>query len=176
MTRFLLLLFCSNIAFCGCKNKHDTSSSPKHASKSFISFEITYSNGWTPGFTTLIDSNNIYFSPINSDSVHYGLLPDSIFQLVDSAALNIQNDTTIKSGELNCNDCTIVAIKVETGFDTIKYFKAGSIHPKLGKAVAILAAFNRSLFSKIIPSKLPFETRLDAVNGPTVISKSWPTQ
>jgi hypothetical protein len=176
MKRFLLLIFCSTTAFFSCKNKQNTFSSSKHPDKSFISFEITYSNGWTPGFTTLIDSNKIYFSPINSDSLHYGVLPDSIFQLVDSAAFIIQNDTTIKSGELNCDDCTIVAIKVETGRDTIKYFKAGSIHPKLGKAVAILAAFNRSLFGRIIPSKLQFETRLDAVNGPTVISKSWPTQ
>ena len=176
MKRFLILLFYSTIAFCSCKDKHDASNAQKHASQSFIRFEMTYSNGWTPGFTTLIDSNRIYFSPINSDSVHYGLLPDSIFQLVDSAALNIQSDTTIKSGQLNCDDCTIVAIKVETGKDTIRYFKAGSIHPKLGKAVAMLAAFNQSLFANKIPSKLQFDTRLDAVNGPTVISKSWPTQ
>ena len=176
MTKFLLLAFCSTIATFSCKNKQSTFSLSKHTAKSFIRFEMTYSNGWTPGFTTLIDSNRIYFSPIKSDSVHYGLLPDSIFQLVDSVAVIIQNDTTIKSGELNCDDCTIVAIKVETGKDTIRYFKAGSIHPKLGKAVAMLAAFNRSLFGNKIPSKLQFDTRLDAVNGPTVISKSWPTQ
>lgn len=177
MLRILLLIFCSTISFLSCKNKRNNSIPSKQAFKSFTRFEITYSNGWTPGFTTLIDSNKIYFSPTNIDSVHYGVLPDSIFQLVDSAALNIQNDTTIKSGELNCDDCSIVAIKVETETDTIRYFKAGSMHPKLGKAVAVLATFNRSLFGDKIPSKLQFETRLNAVNGPpAVISKSWPTQ
>src|SRR5688500_18185032 len=51
--------------------------------KSFIGLEISYSDGWGSSVSVLVDSNGMFFSPITSDSIKYGILPDSIFQIVN---------------------------------------------------------------------------------------------
>lgn len=155
--------------FISCRDRPNSQIHEKKPQVSFKTFEISYSNGWTPGFTILIDSNKVYFSHYTLDSIFYGILPDSIFSLVDSSAIDIKKDTTIKSNKFDCDDCATIAIRIETLSDTIKIFRAGGIHPKLSKLVATLSEFNNAIVHNQIPSQITFKTRIEeAVDWPII--------
>lgn len=117
--RFILIAF---FAY-SCSHKRH----PVAALSKFTSFEIAYTNGWTKGFALYVDSNKIFFSPQAAEKVKYGLLPDSLFQPIDSLVLNITSDALTKSTNGGCVDCSIVAIQAIAGNDTFNIQQVGKI-------------------------------------------------
>jgi hypothetical protein len=123
MTRHLLAFVVLTFCVCSCSDNYKKLvPSPK-----FKTFEISYTNGWTKGFSFIVDSNKIYFSPKKLDSMFYGILPDSIFNLIDNIFLKIKSDTTIKSKDQGCVDCSIISIQVVAKEDTICINQTGDL-------------------------------------------------
>ncbi len=137
MTRLAFLIFLLTFLFCSCSDK------PKIANGAllFKSFEISYSAGWTKGFSLFVDSNKIYFSPEEFDKIYYGILPDTIFKLLDVAFLKILNEKTIKSKDDGCQDCPTLAIQIISNNDTIKIHQTGAFSNILDSAINTLQKF-----------------------------------
>ncbi len=107
----------------GCEVKSDQPKPSNH----FNSFEISYTDGWRKHFSFFLDSNKIYFSPGETNMTYYGILPDTIFKTIDSVVFKIRYDTTIKSKNNDCADCSVAAIKIIAKSDTIRISQAGDI-------------------------------------------------
>jgi hypothetical protein len=110
--------------------------------KNFQSFEITYTNGWERKISCLVDSNKIYFSPTTWDSANYGLLPDSIFSMVDVAAGRLRTDTSIKWWSNPCFDCPALAIRLIAGKDTMDFENYGPVDSLFYPLVTALEKFH----------------------------------
>jgi hypothetical protein len=107
----------------------------------FRSFEIGYTNGGRDNFSFWTDSNYIFFSPQKSDSIKYGILPDSILRIIDTALIKMISDPRIKSKDDGCQDCSIVALRAITGTDTISIRQVGNIDIRLGPVISTLQNF-----------------------------------
>ncbi|MFZ1799295.1 MAG: hypothetical protein WAU24_05470 [Chitinophagaceae bacterium] len=116
MSRLAFFIITLLTLFSNCTEKPVT----KNNSPSFKSFVISYSNGWAKGFSIFIDSSKIYFSPQQRDTTYYGILPDSIFKMVDTISLKIQSNKNIKSKVKSCVDCSVLAMMIITKNDTIR--------------------------------------------------------
>lgn len=146
MTKFIIGVLCLIILVYSCFNKKE----PLKNLKKFRSFEIGYSNGWTRGFSVWVDSNKIFFSPQTIDTVKYGVLPDSIFQLIKTTFLKITGDTTIKSKDRGCVDCSILGIQTVIGNDTITIRQVGDINNLFWPVIKTLQTFvDSSSLSKL---------------------------
>ena len=119
-----------------CKDKPK----PKHP-KNFISLEISYTDGWTTALSFLVDSNGVFFSPATSDSIKYGILPDSILEIINASLLEIRNDKTIKSKDDGCLDCPVLAVKAIILNDTLNVHQVGEISPRLWALMQTLKEF-----------------------------------
>jgi hypothetical protein len=118
-----LFIFISFIFFFSyCSNKRTDS---KILAK-YTTFEIGFLNSQHKGLSFWTDSNKIYFSP-QADKVKYGLLEDSIIQLINKVVLEITSDTSIKSKENPCDRCSLLSLKTVVGVDTISIFQKGDI-------------------------------------------------
>jgi len=137
----------------------------------FHRFEISYSNGWTPGFTFLVDSTRVFFSPKTTDTVYYGVVPDSLMSAIQTTISSIQNDSSIKSNKINCSDCPLMSMEAVAKGKVIKLFQAGEIAPAVGKLIAQLKQFLQKSNLHFIPSTMIFETKYDAVEAPPKILK-----
>ena len=135
MTKFTIIalaLFLSN-----CTHKKESSKNIT----GFRSFEIGYTNGWTDNFSFWTGSNYIFFSPQKSDSIKYGILPDSILRIIDTALIKMISDPAIKSKDDECQDCPIVALRALTGTDTISIRQVGHIDTRLWPVISTLQNF-----------------------------------
>ena len=140
MTKPFLLLLCFPFCLNSCTNK--ISNHPMSNKSNFQVFEISFTNGWTRGFSFLVDTCKIFIASTKADTVQFGLLPDSIFKLIDTTLLVLRNDTTIKSKVSNCSDCSAVSLKAIFTNDTIRIFQAGDDIDKIFMPViSILQAF-----------------------------------
>ncbi len=122
MKRLFFFLLIIIISFNNCTDK----STSVNSSIAFKSFEISYTNGWSSGFSILVDTNKIYFSPQLSDFSYYGILPDTIFDLLDTTFLKIRSDSNIKSKDSGCVDCPSLAIQIISNDDTLRIKQTGS--------------------------------------------------
>lgn len=120
LTSFVLIVM---TVFCGCLDR----TTNQNGNTNFKSFEISHTNGGTASFTFSVDTNKIYFIPGRADTTYYGLLSDDIVNLLDTTVLQITHNTKIKSNDLDCYDCSVVAIKIVSGRDTIRISQAGQI-------------------------------------------------
>ena len=122
MTKFIAGLISLIPFISGCSNKKVIERNLK-----FTTFEIGYTNGWTRGLCFWMDSNKIFFSPQRFDTIKYGLVPDSIIEIIDTVLLKIISDTTIKSKDNGCVDCSILAMQTVVGKDTFTIHQIGNI-------------------------------------------------
>ena len=123
MIRLRLLIIFLTIAFYSCSDKTPTT----NRTSTFKSFEISYTNGWTKGFSLFVDTSKIYFSPQRWDTTYYGILPDTIFKMLDTTFLKIQADKNIKSKDEGCVDCSVLAIKIVANGDTTRIQQTGNL-------------------------------------------------
>lgn len=80
--------------------------------KDFDSFEIHYYDGWGGGIRLYVDTNQIYKCPYDFDTIYTGKLPDTLFALVESNVLKIKGDTSLKSQEKKCFDCSVTTVRI----------------------------------------------------------------
>ena len=85
----------------------------------FTSLTISYYSGFERHFNVIVDSNKIFFSP-QELKIQYGILPDSIFKLVDSSVAAILSDRVIISKKISCEDCPIIGITLIANSDTFR--------------------------------------------------------
>jgi hypothetical protein len=145
-----------------CSNKNETAKT----SIRFTSFEIGYTNGWTRGISFWVDSNKIFLAPQMLDTVKYGLLPDSIIQLIDTTLFKIIADTTIKSKDGGCVDCSIIGIHAVIGDDTISIHQVGNIDKVFLPLIKTLQYFLDSTNHSTIHSVLFLESQKIAFAPP----------
>lgn len=135
-------------------------------SKKVTSFEIGYSNGWTTGISFCVDSNEVFFAPQKFDSVKYGLLPDSIFRLIKSTLLKVISDTTIKSKDDDCVDCSVLGLQAIIGQDTIRIHQVGKIDSVFIPLIKSIQNFVDSTNHPIIHAVLFLESQKIAFSPP----------
>lgn len=123
MTRLAVISILLTVAFYSCSDKTLTVNQPS----TFKSFEISYTDGWTKTFSFFVDANKIYFSPQRWDTTYYGILPDSLFKMLDTTFSNIRNDRTVKSKDGGCVDCSVLAVKIIADSDTIRINQTGDL-------------------------------------------------
>jgi len=90
----------------------------------FISFGISYRSGFEGNFDVIIDTNKIFFSN-QGYGIQYGILPDSIYILIDSAVITTLNNINKVSKKTDCQDCPMIGITCITNSDTIKIHQQG---------------------------------------------------
>jgi hypothetical protein len=122
MTRIVCTIFLATLIY-GCSDK----TAIVKNSPTFKSFEISYTNGWTRGFSFIVDTNKIYFSPQRWDITYYGILPDTIFKMLDTTFFKIRSDQNIKSKDEGCVDCSVLAIKIISNGDTTRINQVGDL-------------------------------------------------
>jgi hypothetical protein len=161
MTKILLLLFCSMACLASCVDK--TAKQTTSNTSNFQVFEISYTNGWTRGFSFLIDSSKVFIASTQKDSIEFGHASDSIFKFIDSTLFVIKNDTTIKTKANNCSDCSLVSLKAIINSDTIRIFQAGNdIDRKILPLVNKLKSFiNNPQYTKV--SAFNWETQQEVL-------------
>lgn len=147
----ILLTFFSGILF-SCSPAVDHSPSFKH-------FEISYTNGWTSGFTFVVDTNRIYFSPQKDGVTYYGIASDTIVRMLDTAFLKVRNGRGLTSKDDGCVDCPVLAVKVISGGDTIRITQTGKVDRGFYPIVKALQEFIDNGQHQSIPSDGWFETR-----------------
>lgn len=155
MTKIAIGFISLTLFIYACSNKNETAKT----SIRFTSFEIGYTNGWTRGISFWVDSNKIFFAPQEFDSVKYGLLPDSIIQLIDTTLLKIISDTAIKSKDDGCVDCSIVALHAVIDDDTISIHQIGGIDKVFLPVIKTLQYFIDSTSHSTIHSVLFLESQ-----------------
>jgi len=134
-----LLLFTLSLAMviAGCSDEFKNQWRPSE----FTSFEISYTDGWTKRFSFFVDSNKIYFSPQQPDTVYYGLLPGELFKLIDTCISNMHADTAIHSKLDSCMDCSMVAVKLVSNGKTTRVNQTGNVDKLLLRVIDSLNKF-----------------------------------
>jgi hypothetical protein len=143
---------------------HEPANKPASKKAQFNSFEISYSNGWFGKFSLMVDSNKIFVSPGHWDTAYYGLLPDSLFNLVEKTVTDITNKSIIPSDDGCISDCTVAAIKMVVGTDTTRITQHGELSPKLYRLINPLEAFLKTGRLQTMRSVVILET--EAVISP----------
>ena len=121
MAKFILAV--SLLMIYGCVNNQKQAVEPKVRKANFDYFEISYRGGWIGNLSFRVDSNKIYLSSDGHRVVKYGILPDSIYNSINTIVYSIQPDTIIKLHDDNCTDCSSLAINVKIEQDTIQVFQ-----------------------------------------------------
>src|SRR6266496_4874180 len=94
----------------------------------FTRFQVGYSNGWTKSFAFKVDSNGIFFALKRNDkSIKYGLVPDSILQLIEATLLKTISSKTASSTNNICQDCSTIILEAIDGKDSIFVHQNGNI-------------------------------------------------
>jgi hypothetical protein len=155
MKRFLFPILACVIFGNSCLIKSDST----RPQLSFKSFEISFTDGWKKEFSFFVDTNKIYFSPVRSNKTYYGILPDSIFKILDSCFLRIHNDTAIKSTHEVGEDVSILSLKIVTNSDTIFINQTNDINKVFFPVIKAIQKFIDSDKRSIIHSDIFLETQ-----------------
>jgi hypothetical protein len=131
---------------------------PTFKNSKFESFEISYANGWTPGFSLLVDTSKGFIASTKIDSISFGVLPDKILKLIDTTLSMTKMDSTIKTKN-DCSDCSIISIKAIFKKDTIRIFQSG-----------------HDIDIRFMPLVKSLETFLDSSHHTTISTLNWETQ
>ncbi len=148
MTRIRVSFFIVLVLFGGCASEMQQA----EISSNIGMFEMSYTNGWGKNFSCVVDSNKIYLIAVKPDTIYYGILPDSIFVLLDSCFLKIKANSHIRSHDSGCVDCSIVAVKFvsKKKGDTIHINQTGDINTNFQPVIyAMQNLIERGVHSRI---------------------------
>jgi hypothetical protein len=138
--------------------------------KSFSTLEITFDSQVAhESFSFVIDSNKIYISPQN-ETAYYGILPDSLYKLINSVVSEVRTNESIKSTHDQCIDCSVLAIKIVKDNDTIKLRQSGQLSKVFYPVIDSLQSFLKTGTHEKINARIyMLETSLMAVPPPESI-------
>lgn len=141
-------------------------------SPTFRSFEISYTNGWTKGFSFIVDTNKIFFSPQKQDTTYYGILPDTIFKIFDTIFQEIRSDQSIKSKDEGCVDCSVLAVKIISNGDTTRIIQIGDLDNVFYPLIKSLQKFIDSSKHQTIPGVVWPDTKSIVAPPPPKIDET----
>jgi hypothetical protein len=159
-----------SITIYGCQNQ-PVKSIPPRQTKAYSYFEISFLGGWTGSMCFRADSTDIYFFPLMyprqlEDSIKYGILPDSMQQLI-SKTIRLLKDSSVKSSGRNlCDDCSAVQLLAVTGKDSIKLFQMGDIFPPVLNLVNQLESLQSQGHHQQLRAFIRLSTAADLVPPP----------
>ena len=164
-----LLFFAASILF-SCSERN-TNLVTKKKDADFSSFEISYHAGWGTGsFYFHVDSNKIYVSPYGNDNIiRYGLIPDTVFRLIDSSVRVLNNSAVQSATSINCHDCSVLSIKVINGLDTTGFLKSGDMDVIFMNLVDNIGSFLKKGQHSYIGGVLFLETQSKVIEMPPPI-------
>jgi len=149
MLNKLLALLLTSLALASCNNKSDARNKPDLKSQ-FTSLEMSYTDGWRSSFSIFIDSSKIFLASKEFDSLHYGIVPDSLYSLFVSLAKEIKS-TSFKSHTVDCQDCLMFSLRMITANDTFNIIQTKTIDSPFIKVstpiVQMLQSHNRKIKS-----------------------------
>ncbi len=97
----------------------------------FTSFEISSFDGATKLFSFSVDTSKIFIARTKGDSLKFGILPDSIFQVINRKAAQLFQDKSVKSNQNDCYNCPIVSVLSVYKSDTVRILQKGIRNDKL---------------------------------------------
>lgn len=93
----------------------------------FTTYELSFSDGWSTRFSFSIDTSKVYLASYKFDTLKYGILPDSIFKIINKNAFQLFNDTTIKNKNKKCYDCSEISVLAILKGDTVGVVQKGDV-------------------------------------------------
>ena len=123
MTTRLLLCIIGFVFIVSCSNKERT----KENDTSFTSYELSFTDGWSTRFSFSVDSSKFFLGTYKFDTLRYGVLPDSIFEIVNKNALKLLTDKSIPNTNIKCYDCPSISILVISNKDTMRLLQKGQV-------------------------------------------------
>jgi hypothetical protein len=125
----------------------------------YAAFELSYCDGWHENFSFFADSNKIYLATNGEDMVCYGFLPSEILEMLNTTVSKIAIEKSIESRELDCSDCSTVALRLVAEGDTIRIKQDLTFHPVIDSLVRQMKVFMEDSSQQWIPAQLNLETR-----------------
>jgi hypothetical protein len=138
-------------------------------------FELSYLGGWQGSLSFCVDSNRIFFFPrllqsIEGNTTKYGLLPDSVYNHINSVISHLKLIHSQDPDSLYCYDCSEVSIKTINGTDTMRLFLAGDIDSVTWDLIRRLEKYEKDSKSKELTTAYFFlETQRDLIKMPPKI-------
>jgi hypothetical protein len=171
-------LLLSLAGFCFLVACRQTAEKPVKATSHFSYFELSYHSGWgAKGISFIVDSSRIFILPqflqsIDGNNVTYGLLPDSIYQTIDTIAREIKNYRSQDPDSIYCYDCDEISVMIVNNKDTVRLYQAGDIAPILYRAIDSMKALkDRNGFNQFTVAYFFLETQTDVIEPPKVITE-----
>jgi hypothetical protein len=112
---FIVILLAAYFSSCS-ENK------PKKVDKDlyFTSYEVSYHGELGTRFSFSVDTSKVFLAVTRADTLRYGILPDSVFEIINNNAFRLFNDKSIKNEDNGCDDCPEVSILVTFKNDTVR--------------------------------------------------------
>lgn len=86
MRNIIFTVVLVTIFLCSCFNNKPAK---KIDSCNFTTYEISFFDGWRTRFSFTTDTSKLYLATYNADTLKYGILPDSIFEIINKNAFSI---------------------------------------------------------------------------------------
>lgn len=128
MTFKALNLFLSTILFCSCSDNKAIRKTPIY---NFTTYELSFFDGWSKRFSFSIDTSKVYLTAYKGDTLRYGILPDSVFEIINKNAFLLFNDKPTTNKNKECNDCSEISILATFKNDTVRLLQKGDISDRV---------------------------------------------
>lgn len=121
--KYIFKVLASVLLFAGCKEHKDIIAAKKN---NFTSIEFTYRDQLDSFFDFRVDSSRMFIYPKTWDTVQYGMLPDSLFQFVDSSISLLLEKTPITKSEAISKDSLLFGLILIADNDTIRLLQTNT--------------------------------------------------
>ena len=160
MTKKIFFLLLLTVFAISCSNRP----SKQKETFNFTTYELSFFDGWSSRFSISIDTSKVYLAAYKADTLRYGILPDSVFDIINKNALLLFNDSTITNKNRECFDCSEISILTTLKGDTVRLLQKGDVSDRV--FFPVVEAINNYLETsrsswKLYPfphSQLLFET------------------
>jgi hypothetical protein len=128
MTNKVLIFLLATIFLCSCSAKKPIK---KIEPYNFTTYELSFFDGWSTRFSISIDTSKVYLAAYKADTLRYGILPDSVFKIINENAFLLFNDKTITNKNRECWDCSEISILATFQDDTVRLLQKGDVSDRV---------------------------------------------
>ena len=119
-----ILLYLVGMSFIvSCSNHEQVEKS----NTSFTSYELSFNDGWSTRFSFSVDSSKFFLGTHKFDTLRFGVLPDSIFEIVNKNAFKVLTDKSIPNTNIQCYDCPSISVLIMSNKDTVRLLQKGQV-------------------------------------------------
>ena len=97
----------------------------------FTTYELSFYDGWCNRFSFSVDTSKVYLAAYKADTLRYGLLPDSVFEIINKNAFLLFSDKTITNKNKECWDCSEISILATLKNDTVRLLQKGDVSDRV---------------------------------------------